>query len=72
MYEEGHAEEAEKEKLRLEQNQREKLKAMKANSEPWVPKWFEFAGQGEEGTWHYKGGYWEQRGNVPDDLKLWK
>jgi hypothetical protein len=59
LYEQGKIDEAEGEKLRLEQKQRETRKRMEANGEKWVPRWFEEVGDGE---WRYKGGYFETRG----------
>ncbi|KAJ3102324.1 Tubulin epsilon chain [Phlyctochytrium bullatum] len=41
MYEEGKVDDAEKEKLRLEQKQREYRKKLEAEGKKWIPQWFE-------------------------------
>jgi hypothetical protein len=72
MFEEGKADEAEAEKQRLEQKQRETRKIMEAAGKQWVPRWFEPVKDSNTETgqaWVYKGGYWESRGRfqpVPD------
>ncbi|OAJ40675.1 hypothetical protein BDEG_24382 [Batrachochytrium dendrobatidis JEL423] len=73
MYEEGKAEQAEEEKLRLEQKQRETRKAMEASGKQWTPQWFELQpDEHSEGgrAWRYKGGYFEQRGKFPHTIDL--
>lgn len=51
--EEGGLEVAEREKTRLEEEQR----ARRQKRGDRAPRWFEFV----DGEWRYKGGYWEQR-----------
>ncbi|KAI8814464.1 Oxysterol-binding protein-domain-containing protein [Cladochytrium replicatum] len=63
MYEQGIVNEAELEKQRLEQMQREKLKALEQEGIKWTPRWFKHVdGKG----WLYSGGYWEHRGRFGD------
>jgi hypothetical protein len=72
MYENGKLEEAELEKQRLEQKQRDARKRIEANGDIWKPLWFELMPDkyGQEGNaWKYKGGYFETKGkytNYPD------
>ncbi|KAL9231116.1 hypothetical protein vseg_006378 [Gypsophila vaccaria] len=54
--ENGEYDRANTEKLRLERRQR---MSRKLQEDGWKPKWFEK--EGEDGTYHYKGGYWEAR-----------
>ncbi|KAH9621255.1 hypothetical protein KSS87_010068 [Heliosperma pusillum] len=54
--ENGEYDQANTEKLRLERRQR---MSRKLQEDGWKPKWFEK--EGEEGTYNYKGGYWEAR-----------
>ncbi|KAF9112766.1 Oxysterol-binding protein- protein 3 [Mortierella sp. AM989] len=66
LFEHGKVEEADKEKLRIEQRQRDLRKAMEAKGEQWNVRWFEKKTDPQtedpEGqTWRYKGGYWETR-----------
>ncbi|KAJ3069289.1 hypothetical protein HDU98_007650 [Podochytrium sp. JEL0797] len=63
MYEDGRAEEAEVEKARLEQKQRETRKRREVAGEVWTPRWFEFV----DGEWRFKGGYWESRGQFGEE-----
>ncbi|KAJ3213219.1 Katanin p60 ATPase-containing subunit A1 [Dinochytrium kinnereticum] len=77
MYEEGKLNEAEKEKLRLEQKQREYRKKLEAEGSRWIPQWFEEVAvepveEGTEATtnWQYKGGYFENRGNFTRKIEL--
>lgn len=71
LFENGQVVEAEAEKLRLEQDQRDRRKAND------TPLWFEmkpdpYSPTGE--SWQYKGGYWEARNSQqwPSDVpKLW-
>ncbi|CAG8526858.1 2634_t:CDS:2 [Dentiscutata heterogama] len=69
LFENGRIQEAETEKLRLEQKQREYRKLLEDRGEAWVPQWFKL--EGEE--WVYKGGYWEARENktFENKLQLW-
>lgn len=53
--EEGNIDEAEEQKLRLEETQRERRK----NGQDRQPQWFKLIGD----EWVYKGGYWEARAN---------
>ncbi|ORZ06103.1 Oxysterol-binding protein-domain-containing protein [Lobosporangium transversale] len=78
LFERGLVEEADKEKLRVEQKQRDLRKTMEANGEPWVVRWFEKrpdpqTDDPEGQTWHYKGGYWETRetGQWNEPVTLW-
>ncbi|KAF0424583.1 Oxysterol-binding protein-domain-containing protein [Gigaspora margarita] len=66
LFEDGRIHEAETEKLRLEQKQREYRKLLEERGEAWVPQWFKL--EGEE--WVYKGGYWEARENKTFESKL--
>ncbi|KAJ1567061.1 hypothetical protein HK405_007324 [Cladochytrium tenue] len=63
LYEEGRADEAEHEKQRLEQKQRERRKKAEASGMVWLPQYFELRLDpgAAEPRWHYKGGYWEMR-----------
>ncbi|KAI9346936.1 Oxysterol-binding protein [Obelidium mucronatum] len=66
LYEDGKIDEAEREKLRLEQKQRETRKRMEMEGVKWEPKWFVArGGEGEGSEWRYKGGYFESRGGFP-------
>ncbi|KAL9547865.1 hypothetical protein MBANPS3_005961 [Mucor bainieri] len=77
LFEQGHVQDAEEEKVRIEQGQRERRKHYEAMAKPWKPLWFErvkdaHAPDGE--SWQYKGGYWESRetGQWPREmLQLW-
>ncbi|KAI9260365.1 Oxysterol-binding protein-domain-containing protein [Helicostylum pulchrum] len=72
LFEDGFVSEAEVEKTRVEQFQRER----RAQGESAVPMWFEmkedkYHPDGE--SWQYKGGYWEARssGQWPQTVNLW-
>ncbi len=54
---------ANEEKLRLEEKQRQERNATEAAGKPWQPVWFEEVAGGRRGMekWRYKGGYWEAR-----------
>lgn len=77
LFENGKVAEAEEEKNRIEQFQRERRKQFEIQGKSWNPLWFEMksdehstAGQ----SWQYKGGYWEARnsGRWPSEmLQLW-
>ncbi|KAF9361719.1 hypothetical protein BGX34_006962 [Mortierella sp. NVP85] len=78
LFERGQVEEADKEKLRVEQRQRDTRKAMEAKGEPWEVRWFEkkadpHTDDPEGQTWIYKGGYWETRekGEWNEKISLW-
>lgn len=66
----GLVDEADAEKLRIEQQQREKRKEFELAGVEWKPRWF--TSHGDE--WQYAGQYWQTRetGQWPEDLfKLW-
>ncbi|GJJ77937.1 oxysterol-binding protein-related protein 3/6/7 [Entomortierella parvispora] len=78
LFEHGQVEEADQEKLRVEQRQRELRKAMETRGEKWEVRWFEKRvdpqTEDPEGqTWFYKGGYWEARetGEWNEKVALW-
>ncbi|KAG0326083.1 hypothetical protein BGZ99_010137 [Dissophora globulifera] len=78
LFEHGRVEEADKEKLRVEQQQRELRKTMETEGEPWQVRWFEKkpdpqTDDPEGQTWRYKGGYWEARetGEWNEKISLW-
>jgi len=74
LYEDGKADEAGTEKERLEQRQREYLKERESKGIPWEPRWFELKNDpivNGVKTYQYKGGYFEQRGNITVDRPLW-
>ncbi|KAJ3224530.1 hypothetical protein HK099_008329 [Clydaea vesicula] len=79
-YEQGHVEEAEIEKQRLEQKQRD---ARKKNEDVFAPSWFELKNSAEESkensasgvegkSWQLKtdSSYWDKRGNFKNELDL--
>ncbi|KAJ3148513.1 Oxysterol-binding protein- protein 3 [Geranomyces michiganensis] len=70
MYEEGRADEAEAEKQRLEQKQRNYRKELEMAGKSWTPQWFTPAA-GAADQWKYKGGYWEKRGRFEKVIDLW-
>ncbi|KAI8823653.1 Oxysterol-binding protein [Fimicolochytrium jonesii] len=70
MYEEGRADEAEAEKQRLEQKQRDYRKTLETRGESWSPRWFRPDTTAGPDAWAYKGGYWEQRGNFENTIDL--
>ncbi|CAO0800572.1 unnamed protein product [Mucor circinelloides] len=70
LYEKGNVDEADEEKLRIEQQQRDKRKEFEAQGKEWLPRWF--SREGEE--WLYSGQYWPTRetGQWPkDQFPLW-
>ncbi|KAG0086827.1 Oxysterol-binding protein- protein 3 [Podila epicladia] len=78
LFEQGRVEEADREKLRVEQKQRDLRKAMESKGQPWEVRWFEKVvdpqTEDPEGkTWRYKGGYWEARetGEWNEKVTLW-
>ncbi|KAF9974873.1 hypothetical protein BGZ73_001648 [Actinomortierella ambigua] len=78
LFERGLVDEADREKLRVEQRQRELRKSMEQRGEPWEVRWFEkradsFTEDAEGATWQYKGGYWEAReaGAWNEKIALW-
>ncbi|KAJ3083404.1 hypothetical protein HK102_001098 [Quaeritorhiza haematococci] len=81
MYEQGRADEAELEKQRLEQKQRDYRKELESRGEKWVPRFFALQATDKEdggsasGTagmaWQFNGSYWEQRGKFAKAIELW-
>jgi hypothetical protein len=72
LYENGKCDEADKEKERLENKQREARKVLESQGGAYSPKWFEQKGDGDSAYWSYKGGYFEKRGQFGEDLpQLW-
>jgi oxysterol-binding protein-related protein 3/6/7 len=74
LFEDGKIDEAENEKQRLEQKQREWRKSLEASGQKWIPQWFEYTKDehSENGfSWKYRGGYWESRGNFKNCLDLY-
>ncbi|KAI8388923.1 Oxysterol-binding protein-domain-containing protein [Radiomyces spectabilis] len=85
MYEEGLVDEADAEKQRIEQKQRDRRKELEQQGVPWEPRWFvlqddAFAEPGfipssnESQSWQYNGQYWQSREaqQWPSDLlDLW-
>ena len=70
MYENGLIEQAEAEKLRLEQNQRDTRKEMELEQKVWTPRYFKQV-KSEGGTeWVYNGEYWKNRGKFTDTLDI--
>jgi hypothetical protein len=80
----GNVDEADIEKQRIEQKQREYRKQLEAEDKQFEPKWFqmteaEYEDNEEEGenagmTWKYNGKYWQARESQswPSDLlQLW-
>ncbi|CAL8466530.1 g6066 [Coccomyxa elongata] len=63
LFEHGYYHEANEEKLRLEEKQRQERNATEAAGKPWQARWFEQVPGGRRGfeKWQYKGGYWEAR-----------
>jgi len=73
MYEKGLTEEADEEKARLEQKQRDTRKAFEAENKSWNPQWF----KNTHGIWLYKGldpkdgpSYFDQRGKFSDQFDI--
>ncbi|RUS24501.1 Oxysterol-binding protein [Jimgerdemannia flammicorona] len=87
MFEEGNVVDAEAEKVRVEQRQRDNRKQLEATGKTWNAMWFELrpdpyaaegavaeAGVDTQESWQYKGGYWEAResGVWPEKMaELW-
>ncbi|CEP13107.1 hypothetical protein [Parasitella parasitica] len=77
LFENGQVAEAEDEKVRIEQFQRERRKQFESIGKPWKPLWFDMLPDQHSPTgesWQYKGGYWEAResGQWPKEmLQLW-
>ncbi|KAI8983596.1 Oxysterol-binding protein-domain-containing protein [Pilobolus umbonatus] len=70
LYENGKVDEADEEKLRIEQKQRERRKMFELSGTEWKPRWFTC----EDGEWQYAGQYWPTResGKWPSDLfEIW-
>ncbi|KAG9288503.1 hypothetical protein G9A89_015709 [Geosiphon pyriformis] len=66
LFEQGKVEEAEKEKLRIEQKQRDFRKQLEKNGEEWEPQWFKLV----NGEWVYKGEYFEKRDKKAFEKKI--
>lgn len=58
--ENGDVDQAEEEKARVEEAQRERRKQRTDKGETWEPKWFR-SKDGAPHEWEYAGGYWEAR-----------
>ncbi|KAL1921926.1 uncharacterized protein VTP21DRAFT_10568 [Calcarisporiella thermophila] len=77
LFEFGKVQEADAEKLRVEQKQRMLRQRMEEEGRTWEPQWFELKkdpfNNEDEGSWHYKGGYWEARetGAFGKAIELW-
>ncbi|KAG0238816.1 hypothetical protein BGW41_008027 [Actinomortierella wolfii] len=78
LFERGLVDDADREKLRVEQRQRELRKSMEQRGEAWQAQWFEkrpdpHTEDAEGATWQYKGGYWETRetGAWNEKFTLW-
>ena len=74
LYENGRVDEADKEKERLEQKQRDTRKELEAQGEKWNPQWFQLTKDTTSTTgqsWVYKGGYWESRGQFKTEIDLY-
>ncbi|KAI8991539.1 Oxysterol-binding protein-domain-containing protein [Mycotypha africana] len=72
LYEEGLVDEADNEKLRIEQQQRERRKKFEMAGQQWKPRWFTLTDNEQE--WSYAGEYWPTResGQWPkDQFPLW-
>ncbi|CAG8524631.1 16649_t:CDS:2 [Acaulospora colombiana] len=69
LFEEGNLADAEAEKIRLEQKQRDFRKELESKGQTWMPQWFKL----ENDEWIYKGGYWEMRENKSfvKRIELW-
>ncbi|ORX94973.1 hypothetical protein K493DRAFT_260922 [Basidiobolus meristosporus CBS 931.73] len=76
LFEHGKVDEADEEKLRVEQLQRDRRKQLDSLGEAWTPQWFEKKSDPyspEQESWLYTGGYWEARaqGPPPSKVQLW-
>ncbi|KAG0163631.1 hypothetical protein DFQ28_011405 [Apophysomyces sp. BC1034] len=82
LYEQGQVDEADTEKQRIEQKQRERRKEMQLNGIDWKPRWFELRNDTyvdptvneTNKSWQFTGQYWQNResGHWPTDLfDLW-
>ena len=69
-YEFGNIELASKEKLKLEDGQRQRRKLMQETNKEWKPKWFDIEVNGKDIKTKYKGEYWKAREaqKWPDDI----
>jgi hypothetical protein len=73
LYEEGRLEAAEKEKLRLEQKQRELRKLLESQGKPWSPQYFELRDDADSETgksYYFKDNYWQNRGLALNELDI--
>ncbi|CAG8484674.1 3190_t:CDS:2 [Paraglomus occultum] len=66
LFEEGDVENAELEKLRIEQKQREYRKFLEKAGQKWEPQWFKLKDDG----WVYSGDYWETRERKAFEKKI--
>ncbi|CAG8603156.1 9300_t:CDS:2, partial [Paraglomus brasilianum] len=66
LFEEGDVDNAESEKLRIEQKQREYRKFLERTGKKWEPQWFKL----ENDVWVYSGNYWETRGRKAFEKKV--
>ena len=74
MYENGLTDEAEREKQRLEQLQRDRRKEYEAINKSWTPNWFKLENDKEgNAMWIYNDKYWEAKKSksFPTEIKLW-
>ncbi|CAG8452433.1 12538_t:CDS:2 [Ambispora gerdemannii] len=66
LFEEGKVAEAEQEKSRLEQKQRDFRKHLEKIGQEWKPQWFKLVND----EWVYNGGYFETRGKKAFEKKI--
>ncbi|KAJ1968953.1 Oxysterol-binding protein 3 [Dispira parvispora] len=75
LFELGLPEQAETEKLRLEQKQRDVRQTRQQDQQPWEPRWFTLQVDSVTGEnqWVYNNQYWSQRDtqSLPSDVWLW-
>lgn len=73
LLEEGKVSEAEEEKLRVEQLQREARTERERTGEEWIPRFFRKETDGDQEHWVFKGNYWSERENhfPGQTLQLW-
>ncbi|XP_064598083.1 oxysterol-binding protein-related protein 6-like isoform X2 [Liolophura sinensis] len=69
LLEEGRIEEAEKEKLRLEQLQRDRRRKREENNQQLEPRWFRKVAVNGQETYEFNGKYWELR-KEPGFIKM--
>lgn len=85
LYTAGHVEEADQEKVRIEQKQRERRRELEMAGVEWKPRWFKLEhdpyaekhfqdGRTMTQTWQFVGEYWKAResGQWPNDqFDIW-